>query len=53
MLNWVRLEKSNIIDVFNKTLHHSEKVFYKLSAIYTTKLFPEIMPDDLPKFEDK
>jgi hypothetical protein len=51
MLNWVRLEKSNNTELFNKTLHHSEKVYYKLAAIYTTKLFPEIMPDDLPKFE--
>jgi hypothetical protein len=53
MLNWLRHEKSVNVDNFNKTLHHSEKVFYKLSAIYTTKLFPEIMPDDLPKFEEK
>jgi hypothetical protein len=53
MLNWVRFEKSSNTELFNKTLHHSEKVFYKLSAIYTTKLFPEIMPDDLPKFEEK
>jgi hypothetical protein len=53
MLNWVRHEKSENTELFNKTLHHSEKVFYKLSAIYTTKLFPEIMPDDLPKFEEK
>ena len=53
MLNWIRHEKSVNVDNFNKTLHHSEKVFYKLSAIYTTKLFPEIMPDDLPKFEEK
>jgi hypothetical protein len=53
MLNWVRHEKSPNTELFNKTLHHSEKVFYKLSAIYTTKLFPEIMPDDLPKFEEK
>jgi len=53
MLNWVRHEKSTNTELFNKTLHHSEKVFYKLSAIYTTKLFPEIMPDDLPKFEEK
>ncbi len=51
MLNWVRIEKTAEVEIFNKTLHHSEKVFYKLSAIYTTKLFPEIMPDDLPKFE--
>jgi len=56
MLNWVRLDKSNNdtnIAMFNKTLHRCEKVFYKLSAIYTTKLFPEIMPDDLPNFENK
>lgn len=51
MLNWVRIEKTPEAELFNKTLHHSEKVFYKLSAIYTTKLFPEILPDDLPKFE--
>ena len=51
MLNWVRHEKSDDVNTFNTTLHHSEKVFYKLSAIYTTKLFPEIMPDDLPNFE--
>lgn len=51
MLNWVRHEKSVPVDNFNKTLHHSEKVYYKLSAIYTTKLFPEIMPDDMPNFE--
>ena len=53
MLNWVRHEKSDDVNTFNTTLHHSEKVFYKLSAIYTTKLFPEIMPDDLPNFEGK
>jgi len=53
MLNWIRQEKSVNVDNFNKTLHHSEKVYYKLSAIYTTKLFPEIMPDDLPKFDEK
>jgi hypothetical protein len=51
MLNWVRLDKTENAEHFNKTLHRSEKVFYKLSAIYTTKLFPEIMPDDLPNFE--
>ncbi len=56
MLNWVRQDKlnsDNNINMFNKTLHRCEKVFYKLSAIYTTKLFPEIMPDDLPNFESK
>ncbi len=53
MLNWIRIEKSSSVDSFTKTLHHSEKVYYKLSAIYTTKLFPEIMPDDMPNFENK
>ena len=53
MLNWVRVEKSENVSTFNTTLHRSEKVYYKLSAIYTTKLFPEIMPDDLPNFEGK
>lgn len=53
MLNWVRVEQSENTTTFNTTLHQCEKVFYKLSAIYTTKLFPEIMPDDLPAFETK
>ncbi len=55
MLNWIRMNKTddNNVVLFNKTLHQCEKVFYKLSAIYTTKLFPEIMPDDLPNFEGK
>lgn len=50
MLNWARIEKSNNVNSFVKSLHKCEKVYYKLSAIYTTKLFPEIMPDDLPAF---
>ncbi len=57
MLNWIRVDKTNSnidnINMYSKTLHRCEKVFYKLSAIYTTKLFPEIMPDDLPNFEGK
>lgn len=55
MLNWTRIDKSNDnnVELYCKTLHRCEKVFYKLSAIYTTKLFPEIMPDDLPNFECK
>lgn len=48
MLNWVRLEKTENIVQFSASLHKCEKIYYKLTAIYTTKLFPEIMPDDLP-----
>jgi hypothetical protein len=50
MLNWIRLEKSENVTLFTTSLHKCEKVYYKLTAIYTTKLFPEIMPDDLPTF---
>jgi hypothetical protein len=50
MLNWARLDKSDKCVLFTKTLHKCEKVYYKLSAIYTTKLFPEIMPTDVPTF---
>ncbi len=51
MLNWTRIKKNdeNVIK-FVSTLYKCEKVYYKLAAIYTTKLFPEIMPDDLPTF---
>jgi hypothetical protein len=50
MLNWVSSDKTPNALKFNETLHKSNKVFYKLSAIYTTKLYPEIMPNDLPTF---
>ncbi len=50
MLNWIRLENNNNTAQFTNSLHKCEKVYYKLTAIYTTKLFPEIMPDDLPTF---
>ncbi len=51
MLNWIRIKKTdeNVIK-FITTLYKCEKVYYKLAAIYTTKLFPEIMPEDLPTF---
>jgi hypothetical protein len=51
MLNWTRIKKmdENVIK-FVSTLYKCEKVYYKLAAIYTTKLFPEIMPEDMPTF---
>ena len=53
MLNWVRLENNPNTAQFTNSLHKCEKVYYKLTAIYTTKLFPEIMPDDMPTFTSK
>lgn len=53
MLNWVRLENNPNTAQFINSLHKCEKVYYKLTAIYTTKLFPEIMPDDMPTFTSK
>ncbi len=50
MLNWVKLQLNENVKKFSDSLHKCEKVYYKLSAIYTSKLFPEIMPDDLPIF---
>lgn len=50
MLNKVRISLSDSnIQEFGKTTNVEKKVLNKLCAIYTSKLFPEIMPDDLPK----
>jgi hypothetical protein len=34
---------------FNSISNKCDKVHLKLTAIYTNILFPEIMPDDIPK----
>ena len=50
MLNLVRKESKNTtIQDFGKTTNIEKKMLNKLCAIYTTKMFPEIMPDDVPK----
>ena len=50
LLNWTRIDSENkVLKIFTKTLYKNIKVLYKLTAIYSNKLFPEIMPDDLPK----
>ena len=50
MLNLVRKESKNKdIQDFGKTTNVEKKMLNKLCAIYTTKMFPEIMPDDVPK----
>lgn len=46
MFNWVKVNPS-VLD-FGKISGKCDKVHLKLTAIYTNKLFPNIMPDDLP-----
>jgi hypothetical protein len=53
MLNWIRIDKQNAnLKIFSTSLNYQnnkdQKVYYKLISIYSNKLFPEIMPDDLP-----
>jgi hypothetical protein len=49
MLNWVKLEPLNEDLVkFAKISDKCDKVHFKLIAIFTNKLFPNIMPTDLP-----
>ena len=51
MLNWTKLEKTDNTRLFTSSLYHGDKILYKLISIYTIKLFPEIMPDDIPQFK--
>ena len=46
MFNWLKVN-NQILD-FGKISSKCDKVHMKLTAIYTNKLFPNIMPDDLP-----
>ena len=48
MLNWIKLEKSELVNLFVSSLYHSDKILYTLSSIYSIKLFPEIMSDNTP-----
>ena len=54
MFNWTRLLDSNItvtakLSEFSTISNHSDKVHIKLTAIFTNKLFPGIMPTDVPQ----
>ena len=52
MLNWVRLDQNNeYLKEFKKISEKCDNVHFKLAAIFTNKLFPSIMPDDLPDKE--
>jgi len=49
MFNWVKIDKfNNNLKLFESTTEKCDKIQNKLIAIYTNKLFPEIMPDDIP-----
>lgn len=49
MFNWSRYESSNVsLRDFSMTSNVCDKVHLKLCAIFTNKLFPDIMPNDFP-----
>ena len=50
MLNWIKTDTNNkYLKIFSKISEKCDKVHLKLTAIYTNILFPQIMPDDIPK----
>lgn len=50
MFNWIKIDNKNkYLKMFNKISEKSDKVHLKLTAIFTNILFPQIMPDDIPK----
>lgn len=57
MFNWTRLLDSNStvttkLSEFSTISNHSDKVHIKLTAIFTNKLFPGILPTDVPQMKD-
>ena len=48
MLNWIKIDNNPDLQQFTNSLYKSDKVFYKMATIYTSKMFPEIMNDDIP-----
>jgi len=51
MFNWTKVNTE--ISDFMKMSTKCDKVHFKLTAIYTNKLFPTIMPEDLPPLLEK
>lgn len=49
MNNWIKVDPSNEnLKKYNTVTEKCDKVHLKLTAIFTNKLFPNIMPDDIP-----
>jgi hypothetical protein len=46
MFNWSKVNAE--VSEFGKISSKCDKVHFKLASIYTNKLFPNIMPDDIP-----
>ena len=46
MYNWCKVNP-NLSD-FSKISLKCDKIHFKLAAIYCNKLFPNVMPEDLP-----
>ena len=53
MFNWVANSnnQNENLNIFKTISNHCDKVNIKLIAIFTNKIFPEILPTDLPKIE--
>ena len=49
MYNWIKVDSDNeVLKKFSKINLKCDKVHLKLIAIFCNKLFPNIMPDDIP-----
>jgi hypothetical protein len=49
MLNWLIINPD--IEFFRNISNKCDKINIKLIAIYTSKLFPDIMPSDIPSID--
>lgn len=50
MFNWVIVNKTSLVlNLFRTISNKCDKVHLKLFAIFTNKIFPEIMPTDIPQ----
>lgn len=53
MFNWVKNNQTNEnLKEFSKISSYCDKVHVKLCAIFTNKLYPDIMPNDIPPQKD-
>jgi len=49
MLNWIKVDSNNIyLTEFGNISKHCDNVHIKLCAIFTNKLYPDIIPIDIP-----
>jgi len=55
MFNWVaQSNNQNLnLNIYKTISNHCEKVNIKLIAIFTNKIFPDILPTDIPSVEQK